>query len=299
MRITLHADDLGATNNVNNNILAAWSAGALDSVSVIANGNAVQQAAAYTCGDPGRSLRIMVHLNLSEGAPLTEAHRVPMLTGSDGRFSMGFMGLAKRWSGLDESGRHEFLAQVRREFIAQVDRVQQLFHPRPVAGVDGHIHIQMLPFLFPLAAQVAASKNLHEIRISRELFHFSLRDSLRPGYIANIAKHLLLNRLAAPARKTAAELGLSAPDSIAGVLYSGHMSRHAAKAAIRAAQAMQLNWLELIFHPGRATPAEMHRWQSQATIGRFYADPCRDMERDELLAAGAALRDEPGSKRPA
>ena len=298
MRITLHADDLGATDNVNSNILAVWSAGALDSVSVIANGNAVQQAAAYTSREPALPLRIMVHLNLSEGAPLTEARGASLLTDSDGRFNLGFIGLAKRWGGLDEAGRREFLAQVEREFTAQVERVRQLFHPRPIAGVDGHIHVHMLPFLFPLAAKIAAAGRLGEIRVSRELFHFSLHDSLRAGYVSNIAKHLLLNRLAVPAAKVAADFGLAAPDRIAGVLYSGHMSRASATAAIRAARAKRLKWLELIFHPGRATAAEMQRWQSQVNIGRFYANPHRDMERNELLAAGATLRDQQESGQP-
>jgi hypothetical protein len=76
------------------------------------------------------------------------------------------------------------------------------------------------------------------------------------------------------------------------------MSRASAAAAIRAAQARRLDWLELIFHPGRATAAEMQRWQSQIAIGRFYADRCRDMERDELLAAGAALRDAQTARQP-
>jgi len=290
MRITVHADDLGATENVNQNILSVWSAGALNSVSVIANGDAVEQAAAFTLQDISRPLRIMVHLNLSEGKPLADSHRVPLLVDANGRFHMGFIGLWRLWLKMNHVRRAEFLDQVEQEFTAQIARINQLFYPRKASGVDGHIHIQMLPFLFPIAARLAARSGLNEIRISQEIFHFSPTDSLRPGYPANIIKHFLLNRLAGPARQSAAQFGLVSPDSIAGVLYSGHMSRSSASAAIIATHKKHLNWLELIFHPGRAIASEMNRWPSQGSIGNFYADPYRDTERDELLLAGSSLQ---------
>jgi len=283
MRVDWHADDLGASSLVNSNILTVWESGNLSGASIIANGDALNSAAERINADRDRPIRLMVHLNLSEGEPIAPQDKLPLLINEHGKFFLGFTGIWQLWWQSGERSRRELLKQIKIEWSRQIEHVIEVFAPRQVSGLDGHIHIQMLPFLFPIAADLATKYGLAEIRISEELFHFDLPSSLRPNYLANIAKHLLLNSLAKRARLIIEQTDLRAPDAVAGVLYSGHMTRSVAAAAIMKGESKRLQWLELIFHPGRAATSEHSRWINQPDIWKFYSAPERDMERDELL----------------
>jgi hypothetical protein len=145
----------------------------------------------------------------------------------------------------------------------------------------------MLPFLFPIAARLASEFAIPEIRISNEYYHFSFKESLWTGFPINIVKHLILNVLAHSARKVTKIYNLKSPDTIFGVLYSGHMSYETACAALNVGRQRGLRWIEILFHPGRASEDETDRWSGQPAIGKFYKAPCRDVERDALLRIAA------------
>jgi predicted glycoside hydrolase/deacetylase ChbG (UPF0249 family) len=65
MQIYIHADDFGATKSVNHNINRAWQVGALNSLSVFANGEALQEGAAAINSKMDQKIRLAVHLNLT------------------------------------------------------------------------------------------------------------------------------------------------------------------------------------------------------------------------------------------
>ena len=283
MRIELHADDFGASKNVNRNIAAAWLADGLDGVSVIANGDAIDGAAEILDEHPEKPLRIVVHLNLSEGFPILSPELVPCLVDESGRLNGGFIGIWVKWFFSGKNVRRTLLHQIEIEWREQIKRVVLTFSPRRVSGLDGHVHIHMLPFLFPITVKLAREFELPEIRISRELFHFFKKESEKFGFFVNLIKHTLLNTLAVQARKIIKKYPISSPDSVAGILYSGFMTSGTAEAAIKAARHKELSWIEIIFHPGRAKLEEFHRWENNSAIGRFYLDQRRDRERDLLL----------------
>jgi predicted glycoside hydrolase/deacetylase ChbG (UPF0249 family) len=289
MTIELHADDFGATKNVTRNIVTAWLAKGLDGVSVIANGDAINEAALQVNAHQDRPLRIVAHLNLSEGLPIASPSQVPLLIDRSGRLSHGFMGIWIKWLFSGKTAKQSLLYQIEIEWREQIKKVIETFSPRSVSGLDGHVHIHMLPFLFPIAVKLAKEFGLSEIRISGEHFHFSPKESLKIGFLVNVIKHVLLNLLAVPARKTINKNAISSADSVAGVLYSGFMTLCAVEAAIKAADCQKLNWIEIIFHPGKATEKEAHRWSNNPAIGKFYLDSQRDCERDVLLTVRKAL----------
>jgi predicted glycoside hydrolase/deacetylase ChbG (UPF0249 family) len=283
MRIELHADDFGASKNVNRNIVAAWLADGLDGISVIANGDDVDGAAKTVNKNLEKALRIVVHLNLSEGFPIASPQRVPCLIDESGRLTGGFIGIWIKWFFSCENARRSLLHQIEIEWREQIKKVLRTFPPRRVSGLDGHVHIHMLPFLFPIAVKLAREFGLKEIRISRERFHYCKKQSKKFGFFVNLIKHTLLNTLAVQARKTTRKYSISSPDSVAGILYSGFMTSDAAESAITVANREKFSWLEIIFHPGRAKQEEFHRWGNNYAIGKFYLDPQRDREKDVLL----------------
>jgi len=53
--------------------------------------------------------------------------------------------------------------------------------------------------------------------------------------------------------------------------------------ALKVARRKKLNWIEVLFHPGRATPSEAKRWTKKPRIAQFHLDTNRYVERDSLL----------------
>ena len=286
MKLELHADDIGASRGVNRNILSAWKNGAVDGVSVLANGDAVEEAAAEVNKYPDRALRVVAHLNLSEARPSAPETDVPLLLNDHGKLHCGFLGLWLRWLRFNAEERQELSRQISLEWRAQIEAIHRTFSPRKIVALDGHIHIHMLPFTFAIAARLAQEFEIDQIRISSEIRHFSFRDSWRFACLANIVKHQLLRSLARPARRIAREYGLCSPGAVAGLLYSGRMSGTAIEAATSAARRAGLDWLEVICHPGRALPEDKLRWDGQAGLARFYFSPDRDFEYQTLLSIG-------------
>lgn len=293
MRLDFQADDFGATSTVTSNIATAWQKGVLTGCSVIANGEAVHEAAQVTNASADEQPRIAVHLNLSEGSPLLDPAEVPSLVDSSGRFYLGFLGLWGLWLRSTSRNRRHLVRQVEDEWRAQIRSVREAFSPCPVVGIDGHIHVHMLPFLFPIAARLARDFNISEIRISNEVFHLDSTQGLDPTLAKNLAKHVFLGSLSRRARRTAERSGLTSAERIAGVLYSGRLQIDTILAAIRAARRRQVGWLEIVCHPGRAAPSDAVRWERQPWLLHFYMDPRRDTERDALISLRSRLREEP------
>jgi predicted glycoside hydrolase/deacetylase ChbG (UPF0249 family) len=179
--------------------------------------------------------------------------------------------------------KQELLTQITREWRAQIETVADKFAPRKIDALDGHIHVHMLPFTFGIAAELAKEFGIAEIRISHELRHFSLKDCWRLGYVANMVKHQLLRFLAVPARRIAQAHELRSPEAVAGLLHSGRMSASAIETAVAAARRADLQWLEVICHPGRALPEEGARWDGQKGLADFYLSRDRDFEFETLL----------------
>lgn len=288
MNLELHADDLGATESVNRGILSAWLEGALSGVSVLANGDALQSAAAELNRHPERELRVVAHLNLSEANALAAPGSVNLLTDTEGRFKHGFLALWMLWLRANRHLRQTIEDQITLEWRTQIAAIRQAIAPRTVDALDGHIHVQMLPFAFPIAVKLAQEFGIREIRISNEQTHISLKDSMRIGYIVNIVKHVLLRLLARRARRHAISADLDAPDAVAGLFYSGRMSKHAIAAAERVALKKGCRWLEVICHPGRADPGESARWDRQPGLAEFYLSPDRDFEYESLIEFSAS-----------
>lgn len=288
MKLELHADDIGASAGINRNIIAAWEQGAIDGVSVLANGDALQEAARQINNRPDAPLRIVAHLNLSEGNPTAPPSEVPLLVNEEGKLFRGFLGLWLLWLRSNAAGKAALQRQAETEWRAQIDVIQRVLAPRRVQAVDGHIHVHMLPFLFEIAARLARESGIGEIRISKEIRHFSFADTWRFGCAANLIKHQLLRVLSRPAERIASRYDLSSPSAVAGLLYSGRMSRTAIEAAAAAARRSGIDWLEVICHPGRASAEEESRWAGRPDLAGFYRSANRDLEYGAMLEIRSA-----------
>jgi len=271
---------MAATEAVTTRMLAAWTSGAIGGFSVLANGRALGRLCHALKEESKRPARIAAHLNLSEGPPCAAAPSVAMLVDADGELNQTFGSLLRTWLRADAARRVRFLDQVRSEWRAQIERLRAALPDRSLAALDGHMHVHMLPFLFPIAADLAKEFGIPQIRISRESLYLAggLRDLANPAILINFVKHAVLRMCARFAEPAARERGLTWPDRIVGVIYSGCLSAEAAKAGVEAARRDGASEVEVVFHVGRAVENERDRWGRRDFMSEFYLSPQRDLE---------------------
>lgn len=293
MRIVFHADDAGATAAITERILQAWQLGWLESFSIITNGEACGKISNALRSDPSRAVRLAVHLNLSEGFPAMAVSEVSMLVNSHGVLKHSFMSLVSLWAKSSAARRRELVRQIESEWHAQLRRAKEICDPRTVNAIDSHNHVHMLPFLFPIALQLAKEERIGEIRISREPLFVSGRpeETLRIQFLVNIVKHFLLRFLAEKAERQREVTNISSGGALVGVFYTGMMSEAAARAGIQAAQQAGETSVEVVFHIGRATNSESSRWEHMPKVASFFLSPQRDEEFEALrkLREGKSL----------
>lgn len=293
MKVYLHADDLASTEAVTQAILDRWKRGYLDGFSVMANGEAAETTRSTLAAFGERPARIVAHLNLSEGPSISPPEQVPLLVDRCGRLRHGFASLVLTWLAGPPAVRRALLDQVEAEWRAQVLRVREMVAPRPLNGVDGHVHVHMLPFLFPIAARLARENGIAEIRISKEPFFLAegVRDLLLQSVLINLLKHMVLRVCARSANEIARTAGLICTSFVIGVLYSGRMTAAAALAGLAAARRAGAQSVEVMFHVGRAGEEERSRWGDRPGFADFNCSPRRDQEFGELASLHTRLID--------
>ena len=286
MKIIFHSDDLGITAGASRHILAAWTAGALDGFSVIANGDAMDAVRRELEKQPERPARIAVHFNLTEKAPSAPPREVSLLLGPDGMFRHSFGSLFAKWLLSSRSEWRALLAQVEMECRAQISTVRAASGGRGVHAIDGHNHVHMIPGIFSAVAGAARSEGVAEIRVSREPFYVAdpVQDLLRGFWWINLVKHALLCWLSWRAIPVTTSHALRFPQYMIGILYTGHMSRRRAERGIAAAAARGASTVEVVFHVGQSTESEIARWAGSRTYASFHLSSSRSLEYEELMS---------------
>src|SRR6185503_13650054 len=114
--LIVNADDFGLTRRVTQGILDAHRDGIVTSTTLLANGGAFGDAVSMSRRAP--QLGIGVHLNLSEGAPVSRPFNIPSLVDAQGTLHLtpGLLG-----AGILQ---HKVsLSDVERELHAQIEKV--------------------------------------------------------------------------------------------------------------------------------------------------------------------------------
>lgn len=259
------ADDFGLTKTNVASILEAVDHGAVTSVSILANGEAVDEALQQA---RTRNLRIAAHLNLTEGIPLLPKEEVSELVGSNGHFRHGLLSLMF----LSKQAR----AQAGKELAAQWQRLN-------VTAADGHQHVHMIPWVFTL---VRSLPGVTEIRIPDEPWHFTRSRpvaSCGPRAFGGAVLSFLAqyNRVKAP--------GLAANDYFLGQQHSGRVDLASLTEGVRRVAELPEGTLEIMLHPGHIEEAELPSWKDGHANRAWQRSPWRARERS--LAMSTAMKE--------
>ena len=151
--LIVNADDYGYFRCVSKGILKAAAAGIVTATGVFANAVHFTEHAAWLrdCD----ALDAGVHLNLTEGMPLTDDLR-KQLARTSGRFPRIFpMAMAILSGAVKPEG-------VRSEWRAQIERCLEA--GLKVRFLNSHEHLHMLPALFPVTTALAAEYGIAHVR---------------------------------------------------------------------------------------------------------------------------------------
>jgi hopanoid biosynthesis associated protein HpnK len=158
-RIVVNADDFGLCAGVNRAVAQAHTDGILTSTTIMTNMPAAEEAVEISRQLP--TLGVGVHLNLTEGHPLSPKETVGPLVGADGRFTRSVMKPAF----LSLAG-PKCRNAIRTELAAQIQWV--IDRGIKPTHLDSHKHFHALPVLYSMICQLARRFDVRAIRFAME-----------------------------------------------------------------------------------------------------------------------------------
>lgn len=211
-QLIINADDFGIHPAVNEAVRKAATEGILTSTSLMAGGDAFDEAVEMARSMP--SLGIGIHLTLvGEIKPVLPPSEVPSLTWDNGVFCHDYGKLIVR----DLEGKIS-LSEVYAEWDAQIQKIMNT--GLPVTHMDGHQHMHMWPHFYPIARDLAKKYHISCMRVPDEDVLFGMKD----GHIIRWAAKNGLSLLSRMHRPDLKKNHIRTNDHFFGMLYGGHLS---------------------------------------------------------------------------
>lgn len=211
-QLIINADDFGIHPAVNEAVRKAATEGILTSTSLMAGGDAFDEAVEMARSMP--SLGIGIHLTLVGGIkPVLPPSEVPSLTWDNGVFCHDYGKLIVR----DLEGKIS-LSEVYAEWDAQIQKIMNT--GLPVTHMDGHQHMHMWPHFYPIARDLAKKYHISCMRVPDEDVLFGMKD----GHIIRWAVKNGLSLLSRMHRSDLKKNHIRTNDHFFGMLYGGHLS---------------------------------------------------------------------------
>jgi hopanoid biosynthesis associated protein HpnK len=233
-KVIINADDFGLCQGVNDAVVKAHTEGVLTSTTLMVNMPCADQAVELAKSLP--NLGIGVHLNLTEGRPVSENTD---LCNTQGGFALS----AERLCLLSLISK-KVRATIKTELSAQVEwLINKGIKP---THLDSHKHIHTFPSIFPIVIELARRYDIPAIRLPLERQCFSKAHWPPPGRKGLIKSHIIrnmarLNRLQGP--------GLFKTGEFLGIAHTGRIDVDFLKAAFFYNSAPVV---EIMTHPGFA-----------------------------------------------
>jgi chitin disaccharide deacetylase len=206
------ADDLGRSSFVNRAIARAFDRGLLTGASLMAGGDAFEEAVTLARIRP--RLSVGLHVTLCDGRAVLPPHEIPDLADTNGWFLKSPFRAGLHYWRL----RRRLAGQIEAEIEAQFERLQEAgISP---THVDGHHHLHMHPVIFETLCRAAAKRRVAWIRVPRESL-MVVACTGKPFVIPRLAEWITFRMLAIRNIKIASEHGLKIASSVVGLPRTG------------------------------------------------------------------------------
>jgi|YNPNPStandDraft_1061719.scaffolds.fasta_scaffold20164_2 predicted glycoside hydrolase/deacetylase ChbG (UPF0249 family) len=234
--LIVNADDLGADPGRNKGILEGIKAGVITSVSVLPNGPASQEAMQWIQRHGRGSVSVGLHLNLSEGRPLSSG--LVRLVGSEGCF----LGKKTSLRLLLQKKDHSLKKEVAQELEAQLEWA--LSWGVPMTHINGHQHVHVFPAVVDSLISIAKKVGIAWVRLPLE--EKPIVEMLREPEVE--AEALAFSRAAREASGKIRRFGLRSPGLFCGLYWKGVLSMRLLEEMLKR---LPHGLTELMVHPGR------------------------------------------------
>ena len=242
-RLIINADDFGLTAGVNRAIVEAHEVGIVTSATLMANGQAFDEAVSLTHSRP--RLGVGCHIVLVDGAPLVRQTATQTLV--DPRASAAgtphFREGIGKFAALALLGR---LApdEIEGEAVAQIGKLQS--SGIVVTHLDSHKHTHMFPQVFKPLLRAAQACGVKAIRNPFERVRAS-QLAARPGLWRRWTEVGILRSLAKEFRQAVQRAGMVTPDGTFAIVATGTLDERSLRHMVEGLP--EGNW-ELVCHPG-------------------------------------------------
>lgn len=275
--VTIHADDMGISEEITENILRCVNKGIVSSASVVCNTPAFDQAI-NTYKENAIPFKLRLHLNLVEGTPLESGEGIPLLINQNGEFRYTFLSLWLKYSLSGKKVKQKFREQLKIEIDRQICKFRSAIGPGVKIGLDSHTHIHMLPFILDIILDLSERAGITFVRLPKEKFYFSPGDW--ENYCSlNIVKNLLLNFLCFTQQNKIKARGIETNSYFIGVLATGKMTISSVKKALETLKKKRgIKTVEILFHPGGVEEAGSINWTGKRSFKSYYFSANRKKE---------------------
>ncbi len=242
-KFILNADDFGMSEAYNRAILEGYSSGILKSASLVANGEAFEEAwknVIPACPDLG----VGIHLNVIEGKSLCLG--LDRLTDEEGNFNNSYVQLLLKSLNKKDTA---FMEQLEKEFRAQIEEVMK--HTK-VTHIDSHVHVHSIPAIFELVCKLASEYGIKQIRSQYEKPYIipDVFKHLNLKYPVNLIKVMLLNFFTLLNESKVHKYQLNTNDYLIGVAYTSMMNSLTVSYGLMAIKYDRVT-VEALIHPCR------------------------------------------------
>ncbi len=241
-RLIINADDFGLTAGVNRAIVEAHEHGVVTSATLMANGQAFDEATRLAQSRP--RLGVGCHIVLVDGAPLLGEAGVGTLL--DQRSNSGdphFREGIARFGALALLGRLDE-GEIEAEATAQIRKLQAA--GITVTHLDAHKHTHLFPRVLRPLLRAAASCGVRAIRNPFERIQGS-QLAASPGLWRRWIEVGILRGLARQFREAVEQAGIATPDGTLAIVATGSLNERLLRLMVE--NLPDGTW-ELVCHPG-------------------------------------------------
>jgi len=262
--LVLHADDFGMNAAVNSGILRSFQNGLLTSTSLLANapdaaaachswpkliedlraGSLPSTLPRQRLGDELRDFDLGIHLNLTQGRPLSSGYPAELLTPNG-----AFPGIGPVFRRLRATG-SRFRDGVRKELSCQIEFM--LDHRVSPTHLNGHQYVELMPGVAELVPQLMEKYSIPVVRIAREthLLQTVLVQGRIPAFMLAVVKRYFADRF----RRSPAIAALKSPTRFFGTAHAGEVTREILRRFLQ--YASPFGCIEIGLHPASEPDGE-------------------------------------------
>ena len=256
-RLIVNADDFGLTRGVNRAIVEASSNGIVTSSTLMANGQAFEDAIAQA--NSASRLSVGCHAVLVDGSPALGGRQASTLSNKkakNGRFYDGLGGFALR----AVSGRVD-ADEIEAEVTAQIRKLQSA--GISVSHLDSHKHTHILPQVLRPLLRAARTCGVPAVRNPFGPVRFSIVAKY-PSLWKRYSQVSVLNRLGSRFRNSVTDAGMLTTDGTVGIVGTGAMDDYLFASIV---ESLPEGTWEFVCHPGY-NDAELDRIQTRLRESR-------------------------------